>query len=185
MIQLYHYTCDHGREAIGESGHLKPPVELVDSSTYADWPMWRRTFSAWGHSPLTQITRNNVRNLSLVWSRALGPGVQEGTPLVYNGTMFFPNPLDVIHAIDARTGDLLWQYRRQLPDDLAKFFPTPTTNRNIAIYDNLIIDTSAGVQGDFSGGWFEDTPPPPAGNGGATLVLANLSATRLLTAGPR
>ena len=108
-----------------------------------DWPMWRRTFSAWGHSPLTQITRNNVRNLSLVWSRAVGPGVQEGTPLVYNGTMFFPNPLDVIQAIDARTGDLLWQYRRQLPDDLAKFFPTPTTNRNIAIYDNLIIDTSA------------------------------------------
>jgi PQQ-dependent dehydrogenase (methanol/ethanol family) len=108
-----------------------------------DWPMWRRTFSAWGHSPLTQINRNNVRNLALVWSRALAPGVQEGTPLVYNGTMFFPNPLDVVHAIDARTGDLLWQYRRQLPDDLQKFFPTPTTNRNLAIYDNLIIDTSA------------------------------------------
>ena len=47
------------------------------------------------------------------------------------------------------------------------------------------VDTSAGVQGDFSGGWFEDTPPPAAGSGGATLVLSNLSNTRLLTAGPR
>jgi len=108
-----------------------------------DWLMWRRTFSAWGHSPLTQVNRNNVRNLALVWTRAIAPGVQEGTPLVYNGTMFFPNPLDVVQAIDARTGDLLWQYRRQLPDDLQKYFPTPTTNRNLAIFDNLIIDTSA------------------------------------------
>ena len=47
------------------------------------------------------------------------------------------------------------------------------------------VDTSAGVQGDFSGSWFEDPAPPPAGNGGATLILTGLSATRLLTAGPR
>ena len=116
---------------------------MLRNPAAGDWPMWRRTFNAWGHSPLTQVNRNNVRNLSLVWSRAIGPGVQEGTPLVYNGTTFFPNPLDVVQAIDARTGDLLWQYRRQLPEDLQKFFPTPTTNRNLAIYDNLILDTSA------------------------------------------
>ena len=108
-----------------------------------DWLMWRGTFSAWGYSGLNQVNRNNVRTLALVWSRAIGPGVQEGTPLVYNGTMFFPNPSDVVHAIDATNGELLWQYRRQLPDDLQKFFPTPTTNRNLAIWDNLIIDTSA------------------------------------------
>ncbi len=36
-----------------------------------------------------------------------------------------------------------WEYRRKLPEDLGKFFPTPTTNRNLAIYDRLIIDTSA------------------------------------------
>lgn len=108
-----------------------------------DWLMWRRTYNAWGYSPLNQVNRNNVRNLALVWSRALSPGVQEGTPLVYNGTLFFPNPLDVVQAIDARSGDLLWQYRRQLPDDLQKFFPAPTANRNVAIFGNLIIDTSA------------------------------------------
>ncbi len=108
-----------------------------------DWLMWRRTLNSFGHSPLSQVNRDNVRNLTLAWSRAVAPGVQEGTPLVYNGALFFPNPLDVVQAVDARTGDLLWQYRRQLPDDLQKYFPTPTTNRNLAIYDNLIIDTSA------------------------------------------
>ncbi|MGE0866352.1 MAG: pyrroloquinoline quinone-dependent dehydrogenase [Vicinamibacterales bacterium] len=117
--------------------------EMLRNPSPNDWLMWRGNFASWGHSALDQINRNNVRNLSLVWTRSLAPGVQEGTPLVYNGTLFFPNPLDVIQAIDAQTGDILWQYRRQLPDDLQKYFPTPTTNRNLAIYDNLILDTSA------------------------------------------
>ena len=127
-----------------------PPVRMtpvtdamLQNPNPADWLNWRRTLDSWGFSPLNQITANNVRNLTMVWTRALAPGIQEGTPLVHDGMMFFPNPLDVIEAYDARTGDLRWQYRRRLPEDLAKFFPVPAINRNIAIFDNLIIDTSA------------------------------------------
>ena len=136
-----------GEPAAEPSGPLASFTPVTDAMLRdpdpANWPMWRRTFNSWGYSPLNQINRDNVRSLGLAWSRAVGPGVQEGTPLVHNGVMYFPNPLDVIQAIDARTGDLLWQYRRPLPDDLEDYFPTPTTNRNLAIYDNLIIDTSA------------------------------------------
>jgi alcohol dehydrogenase (cytochrome c) len=109
----------------------------------ADWLMWRRTLDSWGYSPLDQINATTVRNLRMVWTRGLAPGLQEGTPLVYRGVMYFPNPLDVVEAIDAATGDLKWQYRRRLPDDLQKFFPVPAINRNLAIHGNLIIDTSA------------------------------------------
>src|SRR5436190_8423177 len=105
--------------------------------------MWRRTLNSWGYSPLQEISANNVRSLRMVWTRALAPGLQEGTPLVHDGVMYFPNPLDLVEAIDARTGDLKWQYRRKLPEDLNKFFPVPAINRNLAIYGNLIIDTSA------------------------------------------
>ena len=42
-------------------------------------------------------------------------GVNEPTPIVYKGVMFLGNPRDVIQAIDAATGELLWQYRRELP----------------------------------------------------------------------
>jgi alcohol dehydrogenase (cytochrome c) len=108
-----------------------------------DWPMWRRTLNGWGFSPLQEVTPNNVRTLRLAWTRALGPGIQEGTPLVYNGILYFPNPSDLVEAFDAKTGDLKWQYRRSLPDDLGKFFPVPSINRNLAIYGDLIIDTSA------------------------------------------
>jgi len=108
-----------------------------------DWLMWRRTLNSWGYSPLDQINRANVRQLAMVWSRPLAPGIQEGTPLVHDGVMFMPNPLDVVHAIDAATGDLIWEYRRSLPDDIAKSVPFPAINRNVAIYGSTIIDTSA------------------------------------------
>ena len=122
-----------------------PPVtdQMLQNPDPADWLMWRRTLNGWGYSPLNQINRNNVRQLSLAWTRGLTAGLQEGTPLVHSGMMFFPNPLDVVQAFDAKTGDLKWEYRRKLPDDLRKYFPVPDINRSIAIYGNLIIDTSA------------------------------------------
>ena len=110
----------------------------------ADWLMWRRTLNGWGYSPLDQINRSNVRDLQMVWSRALYPGRQQATPLVYDGVLYMPNPNDVIQAIDGVTGDLVWEHRRVVPDDTCEYLLTGMcdTNRNVAIYGNLIIDTS-------------------------------------------
>jgi len=110
----------------------------------ADWLMWRRTLNGWGYSPLDQINRSNVRDLQMVWSRALYPGRQQATPLVYDGVLYMPNPNDVIQAIDGVTGDLIWEHRRVVPDDTCEYLLTGMcdTNRNVAIYGNLIIDTS-------------------------------------------
>ena len=109
----------------------------------ADWLMWRRTLNSWGYSPLNQIDKSNAGRLQLVWTRGMGPGIQEATPLVRDGVMFLPNPSDYIQALDAATGDLRWEYKRNLPEDLSKFLPVPSINRNLAIYGNQIIDTSA------------------------------------------
>ena len=111
----------------------------------ADWLMWRRTFDAWGYSPLDQVDRGNVDELRMVWSRALTPGSQQGTPLVYDGVLYMPNPRDVVQAIEAATGDLLWEYRRPRPADLEEFVFTvlAEANRNVAIHGALLIGTSA------------------------------------------
>ena len=111
----------------------------------ADWLMWRRTLDSWGYSPLDQIDRGNVDELRMVWSRALTPGSQQGTPLVHDGVLYMPNPRDVVQAIDAATGDLLWEYRRPRPADLEEFIFTALAeaNRNIAIHGALLIGTSA------------------------------------------
>lgn len=112
-----------------------PPAE--------DWLMWRRTLNSWGYSPLDKITRANVAKLKKVWESPMGPGVQEATPLVHAGVMYLPNPMDYIQAFDAATGQLKWEYKRQEPADLGKFIPVPSINRNLAIYGDKIIDTSA------------------------------------------
>ena len=105
----------------------------------AHWLSWRRTTDGWGYSPLNQITRSNVGQLRMAWTRGLGAGrTQESTPLAYNGVLYVPNPGDVIHAIDAKTGDLIWEYQRE--------GARPVTNRNIAIWGNLIIDASSDNQ---------------------------------------
>jgi len=124
------------------SSEFKPVTDaMLQDPAAEDWLMWRRTLNGWGYSPLDQVTTENVSDLQLVWSRALTAGRQQGTPLAYDGVLYMPNPRDVIQAIDAVSGDLLWEYRREVPDDVGDA-GLRTNNRNIAIYDNLIIDTS-------------------------------------------
>ena len=132
---------------LAQSGGDFVPVTdaMLQDPAPADWLMWRRTLDSWGYSPLEQINRENVGDLRMVWSRALALSRrQQGTPLVYDGVMYMPNPRDVIQAIDAVTGDLIWEYRRDRPDDLGDYLIASLidTNRNIAIYGNLIIDTT-------------------------------------------
>ena len=117
--------------------------KMLQEPDPADWLMWRRTLNSWGYSPLDQINKSNVGNLRMVWTRGLGPGIQEGTPLVYKGVLYFPHPSDLVQAMNGATGDLIWEYRRQLPEDLNKFMPVPSINRNLAIHGDKIIDTSS------------------------------------------
>ena len=133
-------------EALAQSsGDVAPVTDaMLQDPDPSDWLMWRRTLDSWGYSPLDQIDRRNVDDLRMVWTRALSGGRQQGTPLVYDGVLYMPNPRDVIQAIDAVTGDLLWEHRRERPDDLEEFILRVLSegNRNISIYGDLIIDTS-------------------------------------------
>src|SRR5207249_10260998 len=122
------------------SGTFVPVTDaMLENPDPADWLMWRRTLNSWGYSPLDQINATNVRNLRMVWTRGMGPGIQEATPLVYHGVMYLPNPSDLIQAINSATGDLIWEYKRQWSEDVSKILPiAPSINRNIAIYANNI-----------------------------------------------
>ena len=116
---------------------------MLENPAPEDWLMWRRTLDSWGYSPLDQVTRENVGELRMVWTRALATGRQEGTPLAYDGVLYMPQSSDVIEAIDAVTGDLKWSHRRDLPDDVYEYVGgNARSNRNIAIYDRFIINTS-------------------------------------------
>src|SRR5215469_13605673 len=92
---------------------FRPVTEsMLRNPAPGDWLNWRRTDNAWGYSPLDQINRQNVHQLQLTWSWAMDDtGAGEATPLVHVGVMYLPNPRGVIQALDAATGDLIWEYR--------------------------------------------------------------------------
>ncbi len=66
-----------------QDGAFEPVTDvMLQNPAPGDWLMWRRTLDGWGYSPLDQVTRDNVGDLRMVWSRALTEGRQQGTPLV-------------------------------------------------------------------------------------------------------
>ncbi len=106
---------------------------MLQNPPAGDWLTWRRGFDYQGFSPLKQITKSNVNNLRVAWTWTLPQGANEATPLVHDGVMFVHGFGDSIQALDAATGDLLWQYSRELPKGL-----NPSVKRNIAIYGNKV-----------------------------------------------
>ncbi|MFP6825065.1 MAG: PQQ-binding-like beta-propeller repeat protein, partial [Pseudohongiellaceae bacterium] len=117
--------------------------EMLQNPAASDWLMWRRTLDSWGYSPLDQVDRQNVGELRMVWTRDLAIGTGEITPLAYNGVLYVPQASDVIQALDAVSGDLIWEYRRDIPEDLYEMVGgNARNNRNLAIFENLIINTS-------------------------------------------
>lgn len=87
--------------------------EMLARPPDADWLMHYRNYAGWSYSPLNQITARNVGGLQLKWAWPLEDGMrQQITPLVHDGVMFLStNMSNTVQALDARTGDLLWEHR--------------------------------------------------------------------------
>jgi alcohol dehydrogenase (cytochrome c) len=110
-------------------------TEELSNPDPGDWLMYRRTLDGQGYSPLGQIDRRNVHELRLAWVWSMDEGVNQPTPLVHDGVMYLTNPMNTIQALDAATGELMWEYRRQFPEDFRAGF---SQLRSIAIYDDKI-----------------------------------------------
>lgn len=117
--------------------------EMLRRPDPADWLMWRRTYDGWGYSPLDQINKSNVKDLRVAWSWSLNPGATETTPIVHDGVLYIWNFGDKVQALNGATGDLIWEYKRDLPEKLVAAGGNNLAKRNMAIYgDNLLIATS-------------------------------------------
>ena len=111
-------------------------AERLGNPEDGNWLSIRRTYDGWGYSPLEQITADNVKNLRPVWIFSTGePKVHESAPLVNNGVMFVSTPNNQVIAIDVRTGNLLWRYKRAHP---AGAVIGHDTSRGVALYGDKV-----------------------------------------------
>ena len=121
-----------------EAVDLKNP--LVDfNSSPNEWLLHGRTYAEERHSPLDQINTSNVDQIGLSWSFETGTNRgHETTPIVKDGVMFITAPWSVVHALDAKTGDLLWTYDPQVERAWANNACCDVVNRGVALYENSI-----------------------------------------------
>ena len=121
-----------------QSRTIRPVTdELLRNPPAEDWLHWRRTYDTWGYSPLDQINRENVGQLRLAWAWAMRPGNQQPSPLVHDGVMYLVSPGSVVEALDAATGDRLWEYRHEFPPE-AREANALRPHRGLSLYEDKV-----------------------------------------------
>ena len=116
------FTADEGR-AIWRAFLLATTVTLCGPAASAqdgypaqpgkDWPIYGGSYNNQRYSSLKEITPANARNLQGKWMYHVD-GLQglESVPVVVNGVMYVSG-YNRIDALDARTGNVIWRFRRQ------------------------------------------------------------------------
>lgn len=127
--------ASRGHSVQGEVKNYVPVTDaMLRNPPPGDWLMARRNYQAWSYSPLDEITRSNVRELRLAWSWAMNEaGSNQPMPLVHNGVMYLGNTGHIMQALDAATGDLIWE-NQVGPNSIRGFGAV----RNTAIYGNHV-----------------------------------------------
>ncbi len=95
---------------------MKNYVDVTDdipkSPPDGEWLMYRRNYQGWSCCPLKQINAGNVKSLTLKWAWNMNEGgANQVTPIVHAGVIFLSNTSNTVQALDARTGELIWENR--------------------------------------------------------------------------
>ena len=110
------------------------------------WPNHSGDKGSTKYSPLDQITKNNVRNLRIVWRRPAVadefrkqrqnltvPSLFRSTPLMINGALYASNGIGLIEAFDPSTGKTIWV---QEPPESSPEALNGTSTRSIGYWRN-------------------------------------------------
>ncbi len=132
--------AEAAKQAAGFTNHVVKNYASVSDALLADppagdWLSWRRTQDGQGYSPLKQIDKSNVGQLRLAWALTMHEGSNQVTPLVHDGVMFLTHPGNVVQAVDAASGDLIWEYAYDYPAE-SRTLGGPT--KNIALYGDKV-----------------------------------------------
>jgi quinoprotein glucose dehydrogenase len=79
-----------------------------------EWTVYSGNSESTHSSPLSQINRDNVKQLQVAWTYDSGdsfPGSEnECNPIIVNGVLYATTPTVNVVALDAATGTLMWRF---------------------------------------------------------------------------
>ena len=135
VVLLSFLPLELGAQAVVENYTSVTDDRLINPEEH-NWLSYRGTLDGWGYSKLDQINDTNIEELQPVWSFSTGVlGGHESPPIVNDGVMFVTTPGNFLYAIEAATGDLLWRYQHNLPENYIAFH---RTNRGVALYGDKV-----------------------------------------------
>jgi len=104
-----------------------------------NWMSTGRTYGEQRYSPLEQVNDRNVHRLGLAWSYRFGlDRVIEATPIVVDGVMYTTSAYSIVHALDARTGKLLWKYDPKVYRGIQGSGCCDAANRGVAVWNGKV-----------------------------------------------
>ena len=126
--------------------HVSAERLLAAGTNPDEWLMYSGSYNGWRHTPLAQITPASIAKLSIRWVKQfdISDANIEATPLVIDGTIFTTTDPDHVFAIDARTGGVIWEYKRTIPPGLPIEF---RVNRGLAVQGGTLFFAS--LEGDL------------------------------------
>ena len=102
-----------------------------------DFLMTNGNYSQTRFYPNRQINVNNVSRLRPAW--IFQTDVQESmetSPIVVNGIMYITTSFDHVYALNARTGEQIWEYTQKLGP--INIYCCGPNNRGVAVYGNKV-----------------------------------------------
>jgi len=110
---------------------------LLHASSDNGWLMYLRTYQSQAHVPYTQINASNVAKLHTVFTHDVAiPEGFEAPPIVNGRTMIVTTPMDRVYALDAVTGNRLWEYDYKVDKKALRTVCCDVVNRGVALYGN-------------------------------------------------
>ena len=140
IINLLLFNCKNQEKDY--EALIKSAVKKIDNNTIANvksddknWLTYGKDFSEKRFSTLKQISKENINDLGLSWSLNLQTkrGL-EATPLVVDGIMFVTGPWSKVFAIDAKNGNLIWEFDPKVSKETGEKACCDVVNRGVAIY---------------------------------------------------
>ena len=119
--------------------YAQDSAALANAAQNSDWLTYGHDYAETRFSTLDQVNDSNVAELGVAWTfdtdsfRGL-----EATPLVHDGVIYASRPWSSVFALDARTGEKLWDYDPQVDKSIGWKACCDVVNRGVAIYEGKI-----------------------------------------------
>jgi alcohol dehydrogenase (cytochrome c) len=139
MLQAHaHLTKDHDPEASRSAIQVSSARLQAAGTNPGEWLTYSGSYNGWRHTSLAEITPANVARLRMRWISQfdIADPVIEATPLVIDGVIFMTADAGHVLALDAKTGNLIWEYKRPIPSGLPLAYGR--VNRGLAVYGSTL-----------------------------------------------